>query len=109
LTFSATISAITPRWHAAGGRFGPGNRCGRGNPHARRVGRLRSELLRAVEPRDLRDVVAALLSRAKAGEIAAIKELLQRLLGPPVELDLLQRIEDLEGWLPEVAGKEAGG
>jgi hypothetical protein len=65
-------------------------------------------LLRAVGPRDLRDVVAALLARAKAGEIAAIKELLQRLLGPPVELDLLQRIEDLEGRLAEVTAREDG-
>ena len=93
---------------SAGGRFGPGNRCARGNPHARRVARLRAELLRAVSPQDLREVVAALLARAKAGEIGAVKELLQRLLGPPVELDLLQRIEDLEGRLGEVTVKEAG-
>ena len=91
----------------AGGRFGPGNRCARGNPHARRVARLRAELLRAVTPQDLRDVVAALLARAKAGEVAAVKELLQRLLGPPVELDLLERIEALEQRLADVA-KEAG-
>ena len=80
---------------SAGGRFGPGNRCARGNPHAGRVARLRAELLRAVTPQDLRDVVAALLAKAKAGEVAAIKELLQRLLSPPVELDLLQRIGDV--------------
>ena len=58
-------------------------------------------------PQDLRDVVAALLARAKAGEVAAVKELLQRLLGPPVELDLLERIEALEQRLADVA-KEAG-
>ena len=59
-------------------------------------------------PQDLREVVAALLSRAKAGEIAAVKELLQRILGPPVELDLLQRIEALEGRLGEVFSKDEG-
>jgi len=60
-------------------------------------------VLRAVTPQDLREVVAALLARAKAGEVAAIKELLQRLLGPPVELDLLQRMEDLERNLADMA------
>ena len=90
----------------ANGQFAPGNACGRGNPQARRVARLRSELLRAVTPQDLREVVAALLAKAKAGEIAAVKELLQRLLGPPVELDLLQRIEALEASLAEVQAKE---
>ena len=60
-------------------------------------------MLRAVTPQDLREVVAALLARAKAGEVAAIKELLQRLLGPPVELDLLQRMEDLERNLADMA------
>src|SRR4051812_22732342 len=91
---------------SAGGRFGPGNKCARGNPHARRVARLRAELLRAVTPQDLREVVAALLAKAKAGEVAAIKELLERLLGPPVELDLLQRMEDLERNLAEMAAGE---
>ena len=60
-------------------------------------------MLRAVTPQDLREVVAALLAKAKAGEVPAIKELLQRLLGPPVELDLLQRMEDLERNLADMA------
>src|SRR4051812_46143730 len=79
-----------------GGRFGPGNKYARGNPHARRVARLRAELLRAITPADVRDVALALLNQAKAGDVAAAKELLQRLLGPPVELDLLERLEALE-------------
>ena len=53
-------------------------------------------------------MVAALLARAKAGEVAAIKELLQRLLGPPVELDLLQRMEDLERNLADMAARKRG-
>jgi hypothetical protein len=86
-----------------GGRFGPGNKYARGNPHARRVARLRAELLRAVTPADLRDVALALLNQAKAGDVAAAKELLQRLLGPPVELDLLERLETLEQHMTAVA------
>jgi hypothetical protein len=78
------------------GRFGAGNRFGKGNPHARRVSLLRATLLTSVTPGDMKDVVAALLAQAKAGDVAATKELLQRLLGPPVELDLIERLEILE-------------
>ena len=47
----------------------------------RRVARLRSTLLKAVTPADLREVMASLLAKAKAGEVAAIKELFQRAYG----------------------------
>jgi hypothetical protein len=88
------------------GRFAPGNRCARGNPHAKKVARLRAALLAAVSPRDLREVVAALLQQAKGGDVAATKELLQRLLGPPVELDLIERMDALEAQLAAVQPRE---
>ena len=78
------------------GRFGPGNKAAKGNPHARHVARLRAALYKAVRPADLADVVAALLSQAKTGDVSAAKELLQRLLGPPVELDFVERLDALE-------------
>ena len=99
-------SPTAPNGRSANGRFGHGNTCARGNPHARRVARLRAELLRTVGPQDLREVIETLLSRAKAGEIAAAKEVLQRLLGPPVELDLLHRLEALEARLAEMLARE---
>ncbi len=80
----------------AGGRFAKGYKGGPGNPHARRVGQLRAVLLGAVTDEDLKAVIAALLNQAKAGDIASIRELLQRLLGPPVELDFIERMEALE-------------
>src|SRR5688572_15467956 len=86
----------------AGGRFAPGNKGGPGNPHARRVARLRSTLFKSVKPADLREVVAALLAQAKAGDVPSIKELLQRLLGPPVELDFAERLEALERTIAEL-------
>ena len=98
-----TPSTTGSNGRGEGGRFGPGNKYARGNPHARRVARLRAELLRAVTPADLRDVALALLTQAKAGDVAAAKELLQRLLGPPVELDLLERLETLEQHMTAVA------
>ena len=87
---------------SSGGRFAPGNRGGPGNPHAKRVARLRSALFKAVTPADLRDVVAALLASAKGGDVPAAKELLQRLLGPPVELDLVERLDVLEKQLTDL-------
>ena len=79
-----------------GGRFAAGNKGGPGNPYARRTARLRAALLQSVKPDDLREVIAALLAQAKAGDVASIRELLQRLLGPPEALDVLARIEALE-------------
>lgn len=49
------------------GRFGPGNRAGRGNPDARQVARLRAALLGSVEPKDLAYVARTLLAKAKGG------------------------------------------
>jgi hypothetical protein len=81
---------------SSNGQFGPGNKAAKGNPHARHVARLRSALFKTVKPKDLRDVVAVLLAQAQAGDVASIKELLQRLLGPPVELDFVGRLDALE-------------
>jgi hypothetical protein len=66
------------------------------------VARLRSALFKAVTPEDLTEVVRALVQSAKSGDVAATKELLQRLLGPPVEFDLIERMEALEKQLMDV-------
>jgi hypothetical protein len=78
------------------GRFRPGNTLGRGNPHAAHVARLRSALLDAVEPGDLEAVVVTLCRLAREGDVPAAKLLMDRLLGPPVPVDLIARIEALE-------------
>jgi hypothetical protein len=87
----------------ADGRFGKGNTVAKGNPHARRVARLRSALMRAVTPDDLRDVVAALLRQAKTGDVPAVRELMQRLLGPPESLDLIERLDALEAKINQIS------
>jgi hypothetical protein len=87
---------------APGGRFGPGNKAAKGNPYAKRVARLRKALFEAVKPVDLKEVVAALMTSAKSGDVPAAKELLQRLLGPPVELDFIDRMETLERTIAEL-------
>ena len=68
---------------AGNGRFGKGNPGGPGNPFARRVGALRAAMLDAVTDDDLRDIIATLVSQAKGGDLAAIRELLDRLIGKP--------------------------
>lgn len=98
----------------ASGRFVPGWRGGPGNPHGRRVGALRAALLDAVTDDDFRAVAAMLVSLAKGGELAAIRELLDRVLGRPVEADLVQRLEEIEAALlarkrPPVGSAEARG
>ena len=66
------------------GRFLPGHCGGPGNPHAQRVHRLRSALLNTVTPTDIEEIVHKLISMAKGGDVAAIKELLDRTIGKPV-------------------------
>lgn len=69
------------------GRFLPGGPGGPGNPHARRVAELRSALFAAVSADDLRAVVAAMLSQAKRGDVAAAKLILSYTVGKPQEID----------------------
>lgn len=67
----------------ARGRFAAGNVGGPGNPHAHRVAKLRSIMLEAVTQKDMREVVKVLIKRAKEGDVAAIRELLDRCVGKP--------------------------
>ena len=60
-------------------------------------------------PQDLNDVAAALLRKAKDGDVTAARELLQRLLGPPVELDLIERLEAMERRLADVQEAKSDG
>lgn len=78
------------------GRFAEGNRGGPGNPHAKRVAKLRSALLDAVTEDDLQAIIAALVRKAKGGDIMAAKILLDRVLGKPLEADIIERLERLE-------------
>jgi class 3 adenylate cyclase len=48
---------------------------------------------------DLREIARKLVELAKAGDVAAAKVVLDRTLGPPVEWDLLERLERLESLL----------
>lgn len=80
----------------AKGRWLPGTKGGTGNPYAKRVNKLRGALLDAITEDDMREVIRAMVDQALGGDVAAAKVLFDRVLGPPVEADLLMRIEALE-------------
>ncbi len=84
------------------GKFLPGNKIAKGNPLAKRVQKLRSALLQAVTPKDIRAVTQVLLRQAKAGDLAACRELLDRVLGKPLEADVFEKIQEIERVLNEL-------
>lgn len=68
----------------ANGTFGKGNSGGPGNPYARQSAHFKKLLLGAVSDAAFKQVVKAILQRAKKGEPAAVNILLDRLLGKVV-------------------------
>lgn len=78
------------------GTFAPGNKFSKGNPLAAKVQKLRRSLLQAVSSKDLVDVVNGLVDAAKKGDVSAAKLLFDRLLGPPLALDIEERLKTLE-------------
>ena len=78
------------------GRFAPGNTLGKGNPLAGRAAKIRAVLLNALKPSDAREIAERLILNAKAGDLASIREILDRTIGKPATADLLERIENLE-------------
>jgi hypothetical protein len=79
-----------------GGRFAPGNAGGPGNPHAATVAKLRAAIMAAVTPEDIDAIIRALVHRAKGGDMAAIREVLDRAIGRPSDADLAERLDALE-------------
>lgn len=63
------------------GRFVRGNAGGPGNPHAGAVAKLRAIMLDEVSEQDMRRAVRALISVAHTGDVPALRELFDRLLG----------------------------
>lgn len=63
------------------GRFTVGNHGGPGNPHAQRVARLRVALIGAMTAEDIATVARVLVEHARAGDLAAIKLLLDYTIG----------------------------
>ena len=94
-TMSELPSTSGGNGRQAGGRFGPGNRFSKGNPHAAKVAKLRSAALAAVTQKDLRGIVRKLCDLALAGDVAAAREVLQRCLGPAEAIDVMAELAEL--------------
>lgn len=65
------------------GRFLPGNQVATGNPFAKRTAELRTTLLDAVSPADLKRMVAKMICLAKDGDVQAFKVLMSYTVGKP--------------------------
>ncbi len=74
-----------PGERGADGRWLPGNPGGPGNPLAKRTAEIRQAVYDAVTAEDLRAIVKALVAQAKAGDVPAAREVLDRLLGKSVQ------------------------
>lgn len=69
----------------ATGRFTRGNKHGRGNPHAARVAKLRSAILKALTPGAMFTIVGTLIREAQDGDVPAAKLLLDYIGKPVIE------------------------
>lgn len=87
-----TPSPNGPNGRDRRGRFTKGNGGGPGQ----RVAKLREALLRAVTPVDMAAMVKKLITMAKGGDVPAAKLVIERVLGPAMPADILERIEALE-------------
>lgn len=63
------------------GRFRLGNKLAKGNPFARRVQKIRAALLSRLTVDDAKEIADVLIREAKAGDLMAIRELLDRCIG----------------------------
>jgi hypothetical protein len=91
-----TPSTHGPNGQGPNGRFLPGNRFGRGQPLAGQVAKLRAAMLKAVKVGDVKDIIGGMIDKARGGDVAAAKLVLQYTLGEPQPFDFLERLERLE-------------
>jgi hypothetical protein len=60
------------------------------------------------KPQDAAEIAVPRVAKAKDGDVAAVHELPQRLLGPPVGLDVLERLDAMERQLAGMNGPGHG-
>lgn len=69
----------------AGGKFAKGNQSGSGNPVTKQIHDYRAALMAVVSFDRLKRIVEALAKKAEKGEPWAVKEILDRTMGKPVQ------------------------
>src|SRR5688572_7557680 len=84
----------------AGGRFGPGNKFSRGNPLAAKLTKQREQFYRELKQDDVTRALQVLREGMNDPDarvrLRAADMLLDRVIGTPVQTDVLERIEELE-------------
>lgn len=84
----------------ARGRFAPGNPGGPGSPTVKYATRFRimldGVLDEVVTPARLRKALDACMTMAEAGDLEALREINNRLVGPPANRVLEEKIEEIE-------------
>jgi hypothetical protein len=87
------------------GQFAPGNPGGPGNPQAASAAKHRAEFWRRLRAKDIAQALRVIRqvmndkTAKPADRLTAARELLDRVLGRPVQSDLMERIERLEALL----------
>jgi hypothetical protein len=78
------------------GRFARGNKVSKGNAAARKMTRFRTKLFACVTLADFAEIVGVVVREAKAGEKWACELAFAYLCGPPVALDILEQLTELQ-------------
>ena len=79
------------------GQFAAGNKCGKGNPHARKLSAMRKAFADVVDENRLKQLAEKIYQRSLYGDMLAAKLLLSYVVGKPVEAVDPDRL-DLEEW-----------
>ena len=78
------------------GRFCKGNPGGPGNPFARHVAAFRQEFMAATTKEDIAVIARAMIDKAKEGDCAAARIVLQYTLGKPAPTVDPDRLDEME-------------
>jgi hypothetical protein len=90
------------------GKFVKGNKGGPGNPFARKLAAMRRAFFAAVTKEDLAAIAQAMIEKAKAGDVAAARLVIQYTMGRPAEAVDPDRLDEMEWqqWQRELVGTE---
>lgn len=89
------------------GRFLPGNKLAKGNPHNKKVQQIRAALFEAVTKRDAKKIAKVIVQKAINGDLAAAKEFFDRTIGRAAQSDVLERLAGLEDRVNALLGRDS--
>ncbi len=74
----------------------PGNPGGPGNPYVKKLAAIRAATIASISIEDVFEMVFAVTERAKKGDVRAFEVIMNRVLGAPVNLELLNELETIK-------------